>query len=299
LIFTSGIADFLSVSYVNSNSTLDDKNIYGADNDEQMIMLAQLNMLLNGDGNSILKFIPDKGSLLWKFDKLGNPVKLISGLHDNGNWDEWKNQIQLKKFDVVLTNPPFGENRKFECNNKSDKEVANFYSLWNIARCGDWIDLGLLFLENTVRILKENGRFGIVLSNSLASVDRWEKARSWLLNNVRIVALFDLPQNIFAETGVNTTLIIGYKPTEENLKKLQKKNYDVFARKIDKIGYEVRTTKNVKYYNKIYKYDNISFDIIVDNNGSPVLEEEFTSTISDFKKWAYSQEKKLIDLFLE
>lgn len=42
---TAGIADFLSVAYVNSHSKLDDKNIYGLDNDEQMIMLAQLNML--------------------------------------------------------------------------------------------------------------------------------------------------------------------------------------------------------------------------------------------------------------
>ena len=42
---TAGIADFLSMSYVNSDSTLQDKNIYGIDNDEQMVMLAQLNML--------------------------------------------------------------------------------------------------------------------------------------------------------------------------------------------------------------------------------------------------------------
>jgi len=56
---TSGIADFLSVSYVNSQSKLDDKNIYGIDNDESMVMLAQLNMLLNGDGNAVLKYKPD------------------------------------------------------------------------------------------------------------------------------------------------------------------------------------------------------------------------------------------------
>lgn len=52
---TVGIADFLSVSYVNSNSKLDDNNIYGMDIDDQMVMLATLNMLLNGDGNSTIK----------------------------------------------------------------------------------------------------------------------------------------------------------------------------------------------------------------------------------------------------
>ena len=75
---TSGIADFLSVSYVNSKSTLDDGNFYGCDNDENMIMLAQLNMLLNGDGNAVLKYKPSWGSLTWKFDNRNN----LRG-HDN------------------------------------------------------------------------------------------------------------------------------------------------------------------------------------------------------------------------
>lgn len=294
---TSGIADFLSVSFANSNSSLDDNNIYGVDNDEQMIMLAQLNMLLNGDGNSVLKYKPDKGSLLWKFDDRGEMVKLIPSLHRNGNWDEWHDQTKLKKFDVVLTNPPFGENRKFECKTKSEKEEAELYELWNTARCGDWIDPGLLFLENAVRILKENGRFGIVLSNSIASIDRWQEARSWLLNNIRIVALFDLPQNVFAETGVNTTIIIGYKPKKSELDRLKSGNYEIFCRKIQKIGYEVRTSNKTKYFNKIYKYDDENFNLMIDEDGAAKIDEEFSQTIEDFKQWVNGQEETLVSLF--
>ena len=63
---TVGIADFLSVSYVNSNSKLDDNNIFGMDIDEQMVMLATLNMLLNGDGNAKIKAKAGYGSLLSK-----------------------------------------------------------------------------------------------------------------------------------------------------------------------------------------------------------------------------------------
>jgi type I restriction enzyme M protein len=37
------------------------------------------------------------------------------------------------------------------------------------------------------------------------------------------VALFDLPPNVFAETGVNTSIIIAYKPTDRELSKLKKK----------------------------------------------------------------------------
>src|SRR4030042_1691713 len=190
---TVGIADFLSIAYVNSQGKLDDKNIYGVDNDEQMIMLAQLNMILNGDGEANLIFKPDTGSITWKIDDRGNPVELKPHLHKRGNWDNWKDQTKLKKFDVVLTNPPFGEDRKWEPKTIQEKELAELYELWHEARTGDWIDLGLVFLENAYRILKENGRLGIVLSRSIASIDRWEQARQWLIKNMRIVALFDLP----------------------------------------------------------------------------------------------------------
>ncbi len=296
---TSGIADFLSVSYVNSHGELSDNNLYGVDNDSDMIRLAQLNMLLNGDGNAKLAFKPDKGSILWKFNDLDQLVDLNPKLHKNGNWDNWKDETKLKKFDIVLTNPPFGEDRKYEPKNDADREIIEMYELWNIARSGNWIDLGLVFLENAYRILKENGRMGIILSNSIASVDRWNTAREWLLKNMRIVALFDLPPDIFADTGVNTTIIVAYKPSKKELEKLQKENYEIFVKDIKNIGYEVRTSKRVKYFNPIYKINPKTFNIEVDDEGNPKLNEDFTETISDFKKWCLSQEESLKNLFLD
>ena len=296
---TSGIADFLSISYVNSKSKLDDNNIYGVDNDEQMIMLAQLNMLLNGDGNAILKCKSDKGSITWKFDSRNNLVELQPNIHKKGNWDNWKDQTKLKKFDVVLTNPPFGEDRKWEPKTSQEKEQAEMYELWDIARSGKWIDLGIIFLENAYRILKENGRMGIIVSNSIASIDRWNKAREWLMEKMRVVALFDLPANVFADTGVNTTLIVAYKPKERDLKKLQTINYDIFVKNINKVGYEVRTSKRVKYFNPIYKINETTFEIEQDEEGNSLIDEEFTETITDFKRWCIGQEKTLQDLFIK
>ena len=295
---TVGIADFLSVSYVNSKSKLDDSNIYGIDNDEQMIMLAQLNMLLNGDGNSILKYAPDKGSILWKYDDRDKLIRLDTKIHKDGDWDKWNDQTKLKKFDVVLTNPPFGEDRKYEPKTQGEKDIIEMYELWRF-RTGNWIDLGLVFLENAYRILDENGRVGIILSNSITSIDRWEKARNWLLGKMRIVAIFDLPPNVFADTGVNTTMIVAYKPKQNALKKLIKEDYSIFVKDVKKVGYEVRTSKRVKYFNPLYKINEKTFEIEQDENGNPLLDEEFTETIKDFKKWCLGQEKKLQDLFIE
>lgn len=294
---TVGIADFLSVSFVNSNSKLDDKNIYGVDNDEQMVMLAQLNMLLNGDGNAALRFKPDKGSILWKFDERNNLVELQPNLHKSGNWDNWRDQTKLKKFDVVLTNPPFGDDRKYEAKTQREKEIIECYELWDIARSGNAIDLGLVFLENAYRILKEGGRFGIILSNSIAAIDRWEKAREWLIKRMRIVALFDLPSNVFADTGVNTTLVVAYKPTDKELEKLKEENYSIFVKEIKKVGYEVKTSKRVKSFVPQYKINEKTFEIEQDEEGTPILNEDFTDTIIDFRKWCFGQEKGLQDLF--
>ena len=301
---TVGIADFLSVSYVNSNSKLDDKNIFGMDIDDQMVMLATLNMLLNGDGNAkIVSQSDGYGSLLTKFDSTGETIQLVPSINKYGNWDKRADMKKLKKFDVVLTNPPFGEDRAYTPKDQTDKEVIQCYELWKLygqkGKDASKIDLGVIFLENAYRILKENGRLGIVLSNSIASIDSHRIAREWLMNKMRIVALFDMPANVFAETGVNTTIIVAYKPSERELKRLKDNNYEIFVRDIQKVGYEVKTSKRVKYFSQTFKINYDTFETEIDEDGRPILDEDFTQTVKDFRQWCLSQEKTLQDLFIK
>ena len=297
---TSGCGDFLSVSYVKSESEINDKNIYGVDNDKQMVQLAQLNMLLNGDGRSTLKFQSGMGSISHKFNSDNNLMPLIPEIHKNGEWETSNDDIKLKKFDIVLTNPPFGEDRAFiPKKNTVEEELIECYELWNLYG-GRKIDLGIVFLENAYRILKDGvGRMGIVLSNSIASIDTHKITRKWLMDKMRIVAIFDLPANVFGETGVNTSVIVAYKPTEKELKKLKEENYQIFFRGIQKVGYEVKTNKRVKVFSKIYKIDYQTFEPVIDKvTGGNVLDEDFTETVNQFKEWCNGQEKTLQDLFI-
>jgi len=312
---TVGIADFLSVSYVNSTSKLDDNNIYGMDIDDQMVMLATLNMLLNGDGNAKIKAKAGYGSLLSKFDHKGEILDLVPTMNKKGNWDERPDDNQLKKFDVVLTNPPFGEDRAFVPKDDKDLEMIQCYELWHLysqkgeeqptgkknkaKKQANKIDLGVIFLENAYRILKDNGRMGIVLSNSIASIDTHKIARKWLMDKMRIVAIFDLPANVFAETGVNTSIIVAYKPNEKELAKLKEQNYQIFAKDIQKVGYEVKTSKRVKFFSPKYKINYDNFEIEIDKDGRALLDEEFSVTVANFKKWCLSQEKQLQDIFIK
>jgi type I restriction enzyme M protein len=272
-----------------------------------------LNMLLNGDGNAKIKAQAGYGSLLSKFDHKGEVLELVPTMNQSGNWDDRPDDNKLKKFDVVLTNPPFGEDRAFVPKDTKDLEMIQCYELWHLysnkgevanpkkktAKQASKIDLGVVFLENAYRILKENGRMGIVLSNSIASIDSHKIARQWLMDKMRIVAIFDLPANVFAETGVNTSIIVAYKPSEKELKSLKENNYQVFFKGIEKVGYEVKTSKRVKFFSPNYKINYENFEIEIDKDGRALLNEEFTETISDFKKWCVSQEKSLQDIFIK
>ena len=299
---TVGIADFLSVSYVKSDGKLDDTNVYGMDIDEDMVKLATLNMLLNGDGNATIEAKSDGlGSILSKFGDDGKILELVpkteSRPHNyNGNWDKRVDGKKLKKFDIVLTNPPFGEARSW-IPADSEKGIAECYELWNRYKQTK-IDMGVIFLENAVRVLKENGRMAIILSNSIASIDAHSEARKWLCENMRIVAIVDLPPNIFAEAGVSPTIIFAYKPPKKELEKLLKSNYQVFSREIKKVGYEVKTKNKVKYFETQYKINPVTFEKEINTDGTAMLDEEFTETVKKFKVWCNTQEDSLKKLFL-
>ena len=298
-----GIGDFLSLAFVNSKlagTQLDDANIYGADISGDMIALASLNMLLNGDGEAHLFQLPDPGSILYKISdgKPSVPVPLIPKRHRDGNWDDWPDKTRLKKFDVILTNPPFGRDRGLRPEGSEEKRIAEMYQTWLLTSRDAFLDRGIVFLENAVRSLKEGGRLGIVVSNSIASVDRWEKQREWLMANVRIVATFDLPPNVFAETGVNTTLIVAYKPSADTLEELIRSNYAIFVRIIESVGYEKRTVKRNVIFYPLYRFDDETFDIATDEDGHPIRKEDFTECLDDFREWALDQEPALGMAFL-
>lgn len=299
---TVGIADFLSVSYVKSDRNLSDENIYGLDIDEDMIRLATLNMLLNGDGNARLDVRNDGlGSILTKFGENGDLIKLVpkegkNNYNYNGDWDTRPDNQSIKKFDVVLTNPPFGDGRAWEPSGE-ERKIAECYELWNKYK-QQKIDLGVIFLENAVRILKENGRMAIVLSNSIASIESHKEARKWLCENMRVVGIIDLPANIFAEAGVSPTIIVAYKPSKEELVKLKENNYQIFSKEIKNVGYEVKTKNKVKCFETQYKINPITFEKEINADGTAKLDEEFTETISEFKQWCNLQEEMLKKLFL-
>lgn len=199
-----------------------------------------------------------------------------------------------------MTNPPFGKGRDLSTGDKGiwdlPIETLKLYDTFiNKLDIDDSLpktmDMGALFLENSVKLLKEGGRMAIILSNSLATIEEWINVRKWFLSKMRLVATLDLPSNSFGETGVATTVIIAYKPKREEQDMLDK-DYSVYMANVNNLGYQVKTVNRVITFVPTFKRDFKTFETLDE------IDEDFTDIISDFRDYLLSQEPSIKQAFL-
>lgn len=304
-----GICDFPAMAFRHAHRN--DKeypavasHYYGFDIENSNLKLAELNLVLNGDGGAVLH---NMNSLSQKL--LANESVLDIGSFNIENFDSatWENKDnpdqELKKFKIIATNPPFGKGRdlKTGANGKWDikKDVIELYETYKIKVSPDKkgnielpksMDMGVLFLENAYKILEDGGRMGIVLSNSIASISEWENVRVWLIERMRIVALFDLPANTFGETGVATTVIVAYKPKEEE-KHILNNDYEVFIKEVENIGYEVKTVKRTITFKPQFIINEETFV------QTSKLDEDFSMMQKEFQEFMKRQEMEIKSAF--
>ena len=69
-------------------------------------------------------------------------------------------------------------------------------------------------------------------------------------------------------------------------------------RSIENVGYKVCTDDRVKRFEPIYMRDPETFDILTDNESTPLLLEDFSETVREFKEWCLMQEETLQKIFL-
>jgi len=98
------------------------------------------------------------------------------------------------RYDIILTNPPFG--------GKERKEVQQNFPI----KTGE---TAFLFLQHFIKILKAGGRAGIVIKNTfLSNTDNASIAlREELLNNCNLYTVLDLPGGVFQGAGVKTVVL--------------------------------------------------------------------------------------------
>lgn len=299
-----GIADFPAMAFKHTHRKDEEyppnaSHYFGFDVEPNNLKLAELNLVLNGDGGATLK---EMDSLFQKLLENGDDVLKYAEFNEenyNINWTHKDNpEKDLKKFKIIATNPPFGKGRDLLIT-KENRSTINLYETYKKKldpdkegkeKLPNTMDNGALFLENSYKLLEDGGRMGIILSNSIASIKEWENIRMWLLSKMRIVALFDLPANTFGETGVATTVIVAYKP-KENEQHLLTNDYEVFIKEIENIGYEVKTVQRAVRFQPQFIINEETFEHTSD------LEEDFTSMINEFKEYLQRQEEEIKNAF--
>lgn len=182
-------------------------SLYGIDKDSDLVKICKAQMAIIGDGKS-------------------NIVEADS-LRDPKEWsDTAKSKMQedgkLKKFDIVITNPPFGSKIKVE-----EGDVLNSYELGHVwSKQGNEFEKTgetkktppqVLFIERCLGFLKDGGRLGIVLPDGLLGNPRDCYIRHYINQNARTLAVVDCPVATFMpHTGTKTSvLILKKKPAKE------------------------------------------------------------------------------------
>jgi type I restriction enzyme M protein len=137
--------------------------------------------------------------------------------------DEWPSQIREKvpmgKFDVVLTNPPYGKKiriagvqtlSQFEMGYKWTTDQSTGKKVLSNELQKDQPPQ-LLFVERCLQLLKPGGRLGIVLPESLFGSSSYSHIVEWLQDKARVLAIASMPEPLFktsGKVGTHTKVVI-------------------------------------------------------------------------------------------
>lgn len=199
--------------------------IYGIDKDYFLAKIAKAYMAILGDGKSGI-FCEDS-------------------LEIPDNWDnKTKIKINLNKFSVLLTNPPFGSKipvtgdsklRQFELAKKwsYDKKTCQ----WKTGKLKNKETPQVLFIERDVQFLCDYGRMAMVLPDGVFGNDTFTYVREWLMTQGRIVGIIDIPVETFQpNTSTKTSILIFQKLPKDKIPE----DYEIFMAIAETCGHDRR-----------------------------------------------------------
>ncbi|MCA9496555.1 MAG: N-6 DNA methylase, partial [Nanoarchaeota archaeon] len=148
--------------------------IYGSEINFNLGTATKVNMILHGDGSTNI-FVKDGLSPFKMFVKESAPNFLNKYIND----DLYHNKEVNKEFDAVISNPPFSVSLDKETQKHLNKEFL-FSKKKNSEN---------LFIERWYQLLRENGRFGVVLPESVFDTTENKYIRLFLYKYFKIKAV--------------------------------------------------------------------------------------------------------------
>ncbi len=203
------------------------------------------------------------------------------------NWKKTtRDFVELNKYDVILTNPPFGAKIPI-----SDPEILKQYELGHVWKKVDntWIledkirdkqPPQILFLERIIQMLKPGGRAGIVLPDGMFGnpSDRyiWEYVKKYSY----IRGVISLSAEAFQPSTHTKTSVLFIEKKKNNK---DNSDYEIFMA----TAYNVGHNKNGK---EIYLIDK-NGDYILDENGNKILNDDIPEITKNYME--FLTEKKI------
>lgn len=168
-------------------------DLYGVDKDRYLARLASAHL-------SMSTLAPSK-------------VFCADSLSWAANDSEFPLENHVGKFDVVLTNPPFGSRIK-----SVSREVQKSFELgykWRLDKDGSgYVRLNelrpsvppqVLFVERCLSLVRPGGRVGMVVPESLVSSKNYRYVVQYLRANARLRAVMGMPESLFKTSGKGGT----------------------------------------------------------------------------------------------
>jgi type I restriction enzyme M protein len=195
--------------------------------------------------------------------------------------------IDTARFDIILTNPPFGGKGKV-----TDKRIITQYDLaykWRFNKktkvwertkklqSGQVPDI--LFIERCLHLLRTGGRLGIVLPNSDLNNLSLEYVRQYIKDRARILAVVSLPVGTFMSAGSNPqpSILFLQKLEMGEAARLNATGYPIFMASITRIGYDLNTKTAPVLYKK-----NDQGELLKTNDGKAIIDTDVPEVISAF-----------------
>jgi type I restriction enzyme M protein len=174
--------------------------VYGIDDNEDLATATKVNMILHGDGNANIQ----KADGLADFEKYPMPQISVSKTNPNAPYKFPVNE----QFDCIVSNPPFSLKEE-------SRTLAEYGSRFAYAAQKNSENL---FIERWYQLLKEGGRMGVVLPDSVFDTNENLYIRMFLYRFFYIRAVVSLPQVTFQPyTPTKTSLLFAVKKTRKEV----------------------------------------------------------------------------------
>lgn len=262
-----------------------ENNLYGIDFNPFLVKVAQMNMVMHGDGSANMMHANSlEHPANWSDDVL---IKIFGErriLREFGGLEQFRKYLStlekpeeidniLSNFDIVVTNPPFGTKAVIDDFNILKQYEITFYKA-NSPRSS--LPPEQLFIDRCLQFLKPGGVMAIVLPDSILSNPGLKWLREWILEKAYVIASIDLPKETFEpHTGTQTSILILRKKRPEERK--IKQNYEIFMAIPEKVGHDSRG-------NPVYKLTPDG-EIELDEKGNPIIEDHLPIVAKLFREW--------------